>query len=111
MTIYFYSNRDQPYGAFSNFAKYGVDLDGEWWLTTEHYFQAQKFSDPEYIEKIRLATSPKIAADLGRSRSVPLRLDWERVKDDLMFKAVLCKFRTYPQYVSTATRTAPGNRR
>jgi predicted NAD-dependent protein-ADP-ribosyltransferase YbiA (DUF1768 family) len=54
MTIYLYTT-NQPYGEFSNFSKHGVELDGLWWKTTEHYFQAQKFNDPEYREKNRLA--------------------------------------------------------
>lgn len=72
MAIYFYSTRND-YGEFSNFSKHGVELDGLWWQTTEHYFQAQKFEDAEYREKIRRAKTPKDAATLGRSRPVPLR--------------------------------------
>ncbi|HKC73877.1 MAG TPA: NADAR family protein, partial [Chloroflexota bacterium] len=43
MTIYFYSTREKPYGCFSNFSPHGFELDGVWWPTSEHYFQAQKF--------------------------------------------------------------------
>jgi ribA/ribD-fused uncharacterized protein len=32
------------------------------------------------------------AAELGRDRSRPLRRDWERVKDDVMRRAVTAKF-------------------
>ena len=96
MTIYFYTTRDK-FGEFSNFAKYGVELDGQWWKTTEHYFQAQKFLDEDYKEKIRNVPDPKTAANLGRSRAVPIREDWERVKDDVMRKAVLKKFQTHPE--------------
>ncbi len=85
MAIYFYSTIDK-YGEFSNFSKHGVELDGEWWPTTEHYFQAQKFEDTEYREKIRTAATPKQTAELGRSRKLPLRLDWEEVKDEVMYK-------------------------
>jgi N-glycosidase YbiA len=38
---------------------------------------------------------PKQAAELGRSRSVPLRADWESVKDDIMLAAVQRKFETH----------------
>jgi ribA/ribD-fused uncharacterized protein len=96
MTIYFYTT-NQPYGEFSNFSKHGIELDGVWWKTTEHYFQAQKFNDAEYREKIRLAPDPKTAANLGRSRKVPLREDWETIKDDVMRKAVKMKFTTHPE--------------
>lgn len=99
MTIYFYSAREQPYGCFSNFSRHGVKLDGYWWMTSEHYFQAQKFAntDPAWVEQIRQSKSPKDAANMGRSRRHPLRSDWENVKDDIMRKAVLRKFKTHAQ--------------
>jgi hypothetical protein len=72
MTIYFYSR------------------------TSEHYFQAQKFAGTPHEEIIRNAASPKIAANMGRSRKRPLRKDWEAVKEVVMRKAVLQKFETHP---------------
>ena len=90
MSIYFYKINDE-YGCFSNFAHYGFELDGKWWMTSEHYFQAQKFCGTEYEEIIRLLDSPMKAAEMGRSRDLPLRKDWEQVKDDFMRKAVYAK--------------------
>jgi ribA/ribD-fused uncharacterized protein len=94
MAIYFYSTRE-PWGEFSNFAAFGIRMDTLWWTTVEHYFQAQKFEDEAYQEKIRSASDPKRAADLGRSRSLPLRSDWEQIKDDVMRRAVRKKFQTH----------------
>lgn len=91
MTIYFYKIADE-YGCFSNFAHYSFELDGKRWMTSEHYFQAQKFLGTEYEEVIRLLDNPMKAAEMGRSRDLPLRADWEQVKDDIMRKAVLAKF-------------------
>ena len=90
--INFYSTKDQ-YGCFSNFSRHPFELDGKQWLTTEHYFQAQKFPGNEaYQEKIRLEKSPMVAARLGRSRAQPIRAEWEQVKDELMKTALLAKF-------------------
>lgn len=90
--INFYSTKDE-YGCFSNFARAPFEVDGKVWLTSEHYFQAMKFPDaPEYQEKIRTTPSPMVAARLGRSRSVPIRKDWESSKDDIMREAVRMKF-------------------
>ncbi len=94
MTVYFYNTQGE-YGSFSNFSRHGFQLDGEYWPTTEHYFQAQKFPETEHCEQIRQAKTPKDAAKMGRERSRPLRKDWEQVKDDIMRKAVLCKFETH----------------
>ncbi len=94
--IEFYRERD-GYGEFSNFAPFPVQIDGKCWPTTEHYFQAQKFHGTEREEAIRLAASPSIAAKMGRSRSFPLRRDWEQVKDEIMYWAIMAKFTQYPK--------------
>ncbi len=91
MTIYFYSSREE-FGSFSNFSPHGFALDGKYWKTSEHYFQAMKFAGTSYSETIRLAPSPKDAANLGRSREVPMRADWEAVKDGIMKNGVMAKF-------------------
>ena len=95
MTIYFYSTREKPYGCFSNFSPHGFELDGVWWPTSEHYFQAQKFSGTPYVERVRSAPTPMKAAEMGRDRRLPLRPDWEQVKDDVMRQAVRRKFETH----------------
>ncbi len=94
MTLYFYSTRSE-YGCFSNFSRHGLELDGVWWPTSEHYFQAQKFVGTPHVEQIRQANSPRDAAKMGRDRQRPLRPDWETVKDDIMRRAVLKKFQTH----------------
>ncbi|MTJ09522.1 MULTISPECIES: NADAR family protein [unclassified Anabaena] len=94
MTIYFYSTREE-YGCFSNFSNHGFVLDELYWSTSEHYFQAQKFVGTPYLEKLRLVKTPKEAAKMGRQRTLPLRPDWEKVKDNIMRNAVLCKFSTH----------------
>ncbi|MFJ1705074.1 NADAR family protein [Kitasatospora sp. NPDC088346] len=95
MAIHFYGADDVPYGCFSNFSPHGLELDGRWWPTSEHYFQAQKFAGTRHAEQIRLARTALRAAELGRDRGRPLRRDWERVKDDVMRRAVAAKFRTH----------------
>ena len=89
--INFYRVKD-PYGEFSNFARFPIELKGKVWPTSEHYFQAQKFAGTEHEEAIRLQRSPMIAARMGRSRKRPLRADWEQVKDGIMRDAVWAKF-------------------
>jgi N-glycosidase YbiA len=95
MTIYFYSDREEPYGCFSNFSRHGFVMDKLWWNTSEHYFQAQKFIGTPYLQQIQSVNTPKTAANLGRNRSFPLRRDWEQVKDNIMLRAVLCKFQIH----------------
>ena len=87
-----FSGLHEAYGYCSNFAAYLITLGGKTWPTVEHYFQAQKFVGTEHEEAIRLVSSPMVAARMGRSRKRPLRADWERVKDDVMYLAVHAKF-------------------
>lgn len=94
-TIHFYAQTD-PYAEFSNFAAFGVEMEGLWWRTVEHYFQAMKFHDAGHREKIRLCSRPRQAKALGMTRAIPLRADWEEVKDGIMLEAVRVKFVTHP---------------
>jgi ribA/ribD-fused uncharacterized protein len=90
--IEFYS-KIPAYREFSNFFPSAFDLDGKRWPTTEHYFQAQKFTaTPEYQEEIRLAKTPEKAKSLGGSREKPIRADWDQVREDVMKKALKAKF-------------------
>lgn len=90
-TINFYTTKGD-HGCFSNFSRHGITLKGEYWPTTEHYFQAQKFAGTKHETEVRKANNPKIAAEMGRDRKRPLRSDWESVKDDIMRDAVRAKF-------------------
>lgn len=96
MAILFYLTRD-PYGEFSNFAKYPITLKGKVWPTSEHYFQAQKFAGTSHEGEVRRAPSAREAANMGRDRARPLRNDWERVKDDVMREALRAKFGQHPE--------------
>ncbi len=102
--IRFYKVQD-PFGCFSNFAPYPIEIGGKVWPTSEHYFQAQKFAGTEFEEAIRLVKSPMIAARMGRVRSKPLRADWERVKDEVMRRAVLAKFTQHEDLRATLLAT------
>ncbi len=89
--IRFYSVADE-YGEFSNFALYPVTMKKKRWPTTEHYFQAQKFTDKKDQEAVRKANSPMLAARMGRDRKRKLRRDWESAKVNIMREAVHAKF-------------------
>lgn len=67
-------------GGFSNFSRHQVQLYGRTWPTSEHCFQGLKFY-PHNIERAELvcrAATPRIAADMGRDRSHPIRADWDQ---------------------------------
>jgi ribA/ribD-fused uncharacterized protein len=75
---------------------YGYELDGEWWPTSEHYFQAQKVIGTPFYKKIIAAKNPMRAAELGRDKRYPIRSDWDEVKDAVMKRAVKAKVEAHP---------------
>lgn len=93
--INFYSVNEK-FGCFSNFwtASPIISKKLGYFPTSEHFFQAMKYFDHDmpYLEIIRAAYTPAESAALGRDRSVPLRPDWEQVKDDVMRLAIAYKF-------------------
>jgi N-glycosidase YbiA len=89
--IKFYRTNEE-YGFLSNFAAYKIFLGSFAWPTTEHFFQAYKFTDYRIQDRIRQIESPMEAASEGRKRSNPIRPDWETVRDDVMRRALRAKF-------------------
>lgn len=87
------------------------------WQTTEHYYQAMKYTDPEYRRIISTTNTPNKAFALGRRKisgyasawkhseknqtkigdivkqyDVYIRNDWDDIKDFVMHRAVRSKF-------------------
>ena len=92
--IYFYdalSRRISEDNLFlSNFFESPFTVDGKTYSTVEHYFQSQKFLDPEIQERIRNAKSPVLAKKLGRKFT--LREDWNSFRNRMMAEALKHKF-------------------
>jgi ribA/ribD-fused uncharacterized protein len=81
-----------PYFEFTNFSDHRVRIDGEDWPTTEHYFQAAKFSDPVLRTRIRGCPTPRAALDLARELRRHVRPDWMAQRVEVMRAAVKAKF-------------------
>jgi len=88
------SDTDQHLGTYG---AYPFSLDDSVWPTAEHYYQAMKFADPAYQEKIRLATTPAQARKLGRSRLKRIRRDWRNVKIAYMTRAIYTRYKTHAE--------------
>lgn len=87
----FYREEDL-YGEFSNFSGFPVYVDGEWWSTSEHYYQAQKYENEELRNWVQFAPGPMEAANRGRDPKFPKRDDWDDVKESFMEKALFDKY-------------------
>jgi ribA/ribD-fused uncharacterized protein len=106
--INFYSTQGE-YGCFSNFSRHSIFLAGKRWRTSEHFFQAMKFQGTEHEEKVRMCKTPSQAADMGRSRKLPLRRGWESVKDQVMLEAVRAKFTQHDDLKAILLGTGDAN--
>jgi ribA/ribD-fused uncharacterized protein len=96
MAIRFFS-QSATHRDFSNFAPYPIDLDGKRWPTTEHFYQAQKFTDPKLQATIRKAEKPPIAKSLADNNKAAIRTDWDAIKDEVMYRAVRRKFELHAE--------------
>lgn len=94
-----------PIGWLSNFSNHPVvDEDGVVWPTSEHLYQALKFNDAEHRKQIRLAPTPKLAAQLGRT--LPnMRPDWDTVKISVMERVLKLKLKTNPDLIAKLSAT------
>ncbi|MBC7303189.1 MAG: NADAR family protein [Nocardia sp.] len=85
------------YADLTNFARFPIVLAGRVWPSTEHWFQANKFTSARIQETIRNAPSPQVAAKLGRDRSVPIRPDWQTARIEVMRLGMWAKFTQHPR--------------
>ena len=76
----------------SNFHSASVEMDSVIYPTVEHAYQAAKTLDRGLRVGIRNAPTPREARRIGRSLKV--RSDWIRVKDDIMLSLLRKKFGT-----------------
>lgn len=102
-----YIERQAEDALLGSCSSHAFRLEGVEWPSVEHYFQAMKFqtTDPEYMEKIRLAKHPKAARRLGRKHSRKLRKDWKQVKKIVMTRAVYTKCKAHPEVASALLET------
>ncbi|MGH6735246.1 MAG: adenylate/guanylate cyclase domain-containing protein [Methyloceanibacter sp.] len=91
MTIRFFSKSDR-YREFSNFANYPILIDGTVWPTSEHYYQAQKFDEPDRQERIRQLPNAAAAKRYASKYKGHIRPDWDAMKDAIMERALRAKF-------------------
>lgn len=78
-----------------NYSSCVVFYNGHAYQSTEHAYQAQKSDDPAIQKAIRDCATPAIAKKMARS--VPLRRDWEAVKDGIMYALLVEKFSQEPE--------------
>ena len=93
------------FGWLSTFSADPIEIDGVVWPTVEHFFQAQKFADPDYRNVIRHSPSPADAKRFGRSESNRVD-DWTNIREAVMRKVLRAKFNQHPKLKAKLLETA-----
>lgn len=91
--ILFQSKSFPEFRFLSNFHIALMEIDGERWMSVEHYYQASKATHPETKNDIKNCLTPAEAKKLGRHVCIPH--NWDEIKDGIMLKAVRAKFRQH----------------
>lgn len=104
MEIKFWGAKNKN-GFLSNFYPSPFFVNGVRYPTVEHYFQSKKFEGTEYEEYIRNLPTPAETAQQGKRRDLPLRKDWEEVKEDVMMTGLRAKFKQSKRLASLLLAT------
>ncbi len=91
--ILFYS-KDEPYYEFTNFALIPIIVDGSFYTTSEHYFQAQKLVGTPYESYVAKLPRPRDAFEFPRQAHIArwIRKDWNDIKEKIMYRGLCHKF-------------------
>jgi ribA/ribD-fused uncharacterized protein len=118
--ILFFARDREAFGFLSHFYPAPLVIDGEAWLTAEHYYQAHKSLDPAYRRTIRACTTPGEAKQRAATPSpthkrakrswfvtsgCEPRADWMDVKRDIMRRADREKYRQHPELAARLLAT------
>ena len=85
---------DEP---LSSYSRHGFELEGFYWPTLEHYYQASKFAEPEYQQQIRICEAPEQANELGHARKPKRKPDWKKNRVLMMIRGMYIKCRTFDE--------------
>ncbi len=80
-------------GYLANYSNHGFTKNGVFYKTVEHYYQSEKFDNPEIKKRIINADTPKEASIIGRDRSNIRIPNFKDIKNQVMFDGILEKFR------------------
>lgn len=67
-------------------------IDGKEYLTVEHWFHSQKFTDPILQDQIRRTSTAASAKRLGKTRDPSFRNDWDTYREEVMSQGLKAKF-------------------
>ena len=91
--VFFY---EHEYYIFSSFSSFAIEWEGAQWMTSEHAYHGEKFTDRKVKEMIRETRSADAALRLSHEFKDEYRKDWEEVKLEVMKKILHAKVAQHP---------------
>ncbi len=91
--IFFYEREFYP---LSNFSSFNLEWKGVLYMTSEHVYHTEKFTDPEIIQKIKEAKSAHDAFKLSREYEDRVRSDWLDIRVAIMEEIIRAKVAQHP---------------
>ena len=91
--VFFYEREFYP---FSNFSSFMVMYEGTLWATSEHAYQASKFTEPSLIQEIKEARSSHDAFQLSRKYAHLEKSNWKEIRVRVMEEIVREKLVQHP---------------
>jgi ribA/ribD-fused uncharacterized protein len=90
---------------FSNLAVISFTIANFTWHSAEQFYQAEKFTDDEIIQKIKACDSPFRCAAIGQTRRFKIRENWEDIKVSVMESAIRARFQQHPELADALKRS------
>jgi hypothetical protein len=91
--VFFY---EHDYYMFSNFSSFAIEWKGKHWMTSEHAYHSEKFTDEQLKEEIRQTRSAHDALKLSHEHEAAYRPDWAQVKLGVMKDILRVKVAQHP---------------
>ncbi len=102
--LLFYS-QNSPYYELTNFYPAVISVGGKIWPSSEHFYQAMKFTDQALQEQIRQSQTQRQAYIIANKHKDHVRADWDRIHLGVMALAVYTKFAQYEQLANLLLST------
>lgn len=91
--IFFY---EHEFYVFSNFSSFKLLWKGYDWMTSEHAYHSEKFTDSGILQKLKDARSAHEAMEVARVYKDKRRSDWSEVKLNIMKEILRAKVQQHP---------------
>jgi ribA/ribD-fused uncharacterized protein len=86
---------ERPFYVFSNFSSFKVLYEGRDWMTSEHAYQASKFTTPSIVDEIANARSAHDALQIAKKHKDNVIDNWNDIKVGVMERICEAKLKQH----------------